>query len=67
MKQASEIRRYEVLQKDGSWVAVQTFGQIDEGDVVRAFEPDGTPVEGPKGHRIFTCSERAKIKVEDLV
>ena len=39
----NKIRRIEV-QLNGQWVAAH-MEQLEKGDTVRMFEPDGTPVE----------------------
>jgi hypothetical protein len=38
-----ELRKIEVKQPDGSWLEVH-MGNLQKGDVVRMFEPDGRPV-----------------------
>jgi hypothetical protein len=44
MISTSEMRRIEVQTGDPSVWQEVTLGQLTKGDVIRMFEPDGTPV-----------------------
>lgn len=43
MRKMEEVRRTEVKQPDGTWVTA-TWEQLDQGDTIRMFDPDGSPV-----------------------
>ena len=51
-----QMRKIEILGQDSLWYEV-TLGQLTEGDTIRMFEPDGTPVEA-EGATVFTLTSR---------
>lgn len=59
-----QIRKTEVQQADGSWQEV-LFSQIEPGDILRQFEPDGTPVEW-EGKTIFKALSHVALEVDHV-
>lgn len=58
------IRKTEVQQADGSWVEV-LFSQIEPGDILRQFEPDGTLVEW-EGKSEFKALSHVALEVDHV-
>jgi len=63
MKQLSELRKIEVKIVD-VWTPVH-MGQIEAGDVIRLFEPDGSPVTH-NGKSEFMVTARPGMQVDFL-
>ena|SRR5271168_4920884 len=61
MRPLEQCRRYEIETAEG-WVPVH-WEQLDVGDVVRCFEPDGTPSVDPAVPLHMTISEVPAIQV----
>jgi hypothetical protein len=57
-----KIRTTEIKTGDG-WVKVM-FSQIEPGDIIRQFEPDGEPVVY-KGRTEFTAKSHAVLEIID--
>lgn len=64
MLRVDELRKVEVLQGDGSWVEVRSIGQLEFGDIFRAFEPTGEPVLNEDGGLLMRAVEPAGIDAE---
>jgi hypothetical protein len=61
MRALEDCKRYEV-QTDNGWVPVR-WEQLDVGDIVRAFHPDGTPETDPMVPLHMTISELPHLRV----
>lgn len=57
-----KMRRLEVKQGD-TWVTAQCLGQCEPGDLIRMFEPDGSPVEGGDGATEWVVLDQPSIRV----
>lgn len=65
MLNRNELRRVEVF-NDGKWKRIVSIGQIEKGDIFRAFEPDGEPVVGRNGSRNFVAKDSAGIEADEF-
>ena len=57
-----KLRKTEVQQPDGSWLGVQ-FSQLEPGDIMRQFEPDGSPVTW-LGNPLFVVRSFATVETD---
>ena len=58
----NDIRKTEVRMPDGCWLEIR-WEQLEVGDIIRMFEPDGTPVTY-KGETEFFIEQKAMIRIE---
>jgi hypothetical protein len=47
------MRRVEVLQRDGSWVERESIKDVEDGEIIRMFNPDGTVFMQEDGSTIW--------------
>lgn len=59
-----KLRRLEVKDPSGGWVTA-AFGQVEEGDTIRLFEPDGSPVVGRDGLTEFTAVDAPSVRIRE--
>lgn len=59
------MRTIEVLTPSGDWISGQ-YSQLEEGDVFRINEPDGSPWINRHGRREYRCTAQPFVQCDPL-